>query len=134
MFARNVGLKTTPVCQPACNCLRAVTDNIRGLLLLSRVYRSSVLSDNSNVKEKCRCRDIYSFSGHRFLAESADLYVQELAQGHHTYAVDDIAEAKARLRRQGYDVNRFAHDLYILEMCDQIEAEMAVRTLEGETE
>jgi CRISPR-associated endonuclease/helicase Cas3 len=77
---------------------------------------------------------IYSFSGHRFLAESADLYVQELAQGHHTYAVDDIAEAKARLRRQGYDVNRFAHDLYILEMCDQIEAEMAVRTLEGETE
>src|SRR5205823_4286318 len=58
----------------------------------------------------------YSFSGHRFLAESADLYVQELAQGHHTYSVEDIAEAKARLRRQGYDVSRFAPDLYILEM------------------
>ena len=75
----------------------------------------------------------YSFSGHRFLAESPDLYIQELAQGHHTYSVADIAEAKARLRRQGYDAHRFAHDLYILEMCDQIEAEIAVRTLEGET-
>jgi CRISPR-associated endonuclease/helicase Cas3 len=76
----------------------------------------------------------YSFSGHRFLAESGDLYVQELAQGHHTYSVEDIANAIARLRRQGYDVSHFAQNLYILEMCDQIEAEIAVRTLEGEAE
>lgn len=76
----------------------------------------------------------YSFSGHRFLAESEDLYVQELAQGHHTYSVEDVANAIASLRRQGYDVNHFAQDLYILEMCDQIEAEIAVRTLEGEAE
>ncbi|GIX49166.1 MAG: CRISPR-associated helicase Cas3 [Candidatus Tectimicrobiota bacterium] len=76
----------------------------------------------------------YSFSGHRFLAESEDLYVQELAQGHHTYSVEDLTGAIARLRRRGYDASRFAQDLYILEMCDQIEAEIAVRTLEGETE
>src|SRR5215471_18861523 len=56
MFARNVKLKTTSVCQPTCNCLRAVPGNIRGLLLLSRVYRRSVPSGNSDVKEKCRCR------------------------------------------------------------------------------
>ena len=76
----------------------------------------------------------YSFSGHRFLAESADLYIQELAQGHHTYSVEDIADATARLRRRGYEAYRFAQDLYILEMCDQIEAEIAVRTLEKETD
>ncbi len=76
----------------------------------------------------------YSFSGHRFLAEHEDLYVQELAQGHHTYTVQDINEAIVRLRQSGYPTSRFARDLYILEMCDQIEAEIAVRTLEGATE
>jgi CRISPR-associated endonuclease/helicase Cas3 len=76
----------------------------------------------------------YSFSGHRFLAESADLYVQELAQGHHTYTTVDINDAIARLRRAGYDADHFAVDLYILEMCDQIEAEIAVRTLENKGE
>ncbi|HWP47344.1 MAG TPA: CRISPR-associated helicase Cas3' [Candidatus Limnocylindrales bacterium] len=76
----------------------------------------------------------YSFRGHRFLAEHEDLYVQELAQGHHTYTVQDINEAIVRLRQNGYPTSRFARDLYILEMCDQIEAEIAVRTLEGVTE
>jgi CRISPR-associated endonuclease/helicase Cas3 len=76
----------------------------------------------------------YSFSGHRFLAEHEDLYVQELAQRHHTYTVQDINEAIVRLRRNGYPTSRFARDLYILEMCDQIEAEIAVRTLEGAAE
>jgi CRISPR-associated endonuclease/helicase Cas3 len=76
----------------------------------------------------------YSFSGHRFLAESNDLYVQELAQGHHTYTTEDINDAIARLRRAGYHADHFAVDLYILEMCDQIEAEIAVRALEGAAE
>lgn len=73
----------------------------------------------------------YSFRGHRFLAESDDLYVQELAQSHHTYTTEDVNDAVARLRRAGYNADRFPVDLYILEMCDQIEAEIAVRTLEG---
>jgi CRISPR-associated endonuclease/helicase Cas3 len=74
----------------------------------------------------------YSFSGHRFLAKSDDLYVQELAQGHHTYTTEDINDAIARLRRTvGDTAEHFPVDLYILEMCDQIEAEIAVRTLEG---
>ena len=80
----------------------------------------------------------YSFSGHRFLAESDDPYVQELAQGHHTYTTTDINDAIARLRRERErcNANRFAIDLYILEMCDQIEAEIAVRRLgpEGEAQ
>jgi CRISPR-associated endonuclease/helicase Cas3 len=78
----------------------------------------------------------YSFSGHRFLAESKDRYIQELAQGHHTYSVQDINDAITRLRRKDKDshVGWFAQDLYILEMCDQIEAEIAVRTLEGNAE
>jgi CRISPR-associated endonuclease/helicase Cas3 len=71
----------------------------------------------------------YSFSGHRFLAESDDLYVQELAQGHHTYTTADINDAIAHLRRERYNADRFAIDLYILEMYDQIEAEIAVRRL-----
>lgn len=86
---------------------------------------------------------IYSFSGHRFLASSPSLWVQNLAIGHHDFSVGDICRDTYKLKNLKYDsqstdVNAetyaeilekdplaYARELYILEMCDQIEAELA---------
>lgn len=91
----------------------------------------------------------YSFSGHRFLAEcSDDLWVEKLAQGHHDYSVYDICrdtyilknminqidenDPQWEVAKSYYDILSsdpltYAQELYILEMCDQIEAEIACR-------
>ncbi|GAB4528044.1 MAG: CRISPR-associated helicase Cas3' [Pleurocapsa sp.] len=89
---------------------------------------------------------IYSFRGHRFaakdikyrkIAEQNNLEHQQswseiLAIGHHKYSVKDIAEDIYRLKKNpDYQtiLERnplvYAEELYILEMCDQIEAELA---------
>lgn len=76
---------------------------------------------------------IYSFRGHRFLAESSNLWAQTLARGHHDFSVGDISRDTYKLRKENLEyaalLNQeplaYAHELYILEMCDQIEAELA---------
>lgn len=96
----------------------------------------------------------YSFSGHRFLAECPnDPWVEKLARGHHDYSVHDICRDTYILKNliNGLDENNplfkvassyyqdlsvdsliYAQELYILEMCDQIEAEIACRFYEDD--
>lgn len=83
---------------------------------------------------------IYSFRGHRFLARSTDLWAQTLARGHHDFSVADISRDTYELRKACTDYAdllaqeplAYAHELYILEMCDQIEAELACRVIGDE--
>jgi CRISPR-associated endonuclease/helicase Cas3 len=79
---------------------------------------------------------LYSFSGHRFLADSPDLWAQTLARGHHDFSVRDISRDVYNLKKEesykeilDLDPLAYAHELYILEMCDQIEAELACRVI-----
>jgi hypothetical protein len=80
----------------------------------------------------------YSFSGHRFDATDRPgseftPYVEALAHLHHEYSVDGIAQHMARLRLNAqlrYLAEYLPLDLYVLEMCDQIEASVASSFLE----
>jgi len=80
---------------------------------------------------------IYSFRGHRFLAEHKDAWTQSLARGHHDFSVGDITRDTYELKKDSdyadilkKDQLAYAKELYILEMCDQIEAELACKTFE----
>lgn len=70
----------------------------------------------------------YSFAGHRFKVSDDDRYVELLIRLHHEFSVEGIVNAQAQLKalKQYSDgeIKRFPIDLYILEMCDQIEAEL----------
>ena len=70
----------------------------------------------------------YSFAGHRFRVSDSDRYVELLIRLHHEFSVEGIVKAQAELKAQEGSVNEnfknFPFDLYILEMCDQIEAEL----------
>ena len=78
----------------------------------------------------------YSFKGHRFLAEAPDEpWAGYLARGHHDFSVQDITRDTYHLKKDNYnyatilqaDPLAYARELYILEMCDQIEAEIACK-------
>lgn len=82
---------------------------------------------------------IYSFKGHRFLAQSKDLWAKTLAIGHHDFSIKEIARDAYQLKKQqqyaeilAKDPLTYARELYILEMCDQLEAELACRILGDE--
>lgn len=86
-----------------------------------------------------RCDDArkwtYSFSGHRFEVADPRLYVQWLIRLHHGFSVNDVTEAQARLKQSSDSTlaavaHCFPLDLYALEMCDQIEAEVATRAFD----
>lgn len=70
----------------------------------------------------------YSFAGHRFRVSDPDRYVELLIRLHHEFSVEGIVKAQAELKAQEGSANEkfknFPFDLYILEMCDQIEAEL----------
>lgn len=70
----------------------------------------------------------YSFAGHRFRVSDPDRYVELLIRMHHEFSVEGIVKAQAELKTEKKlaDVKskNFPFDLYILEMCDQIEAEL----------
>lgn len=79
---------------------------------------------------------IYSFKGHRFDAKSNDMWAQKLAIGHHDFSVKDITRDTYKLKKESEYASilaqkplAYARELYILEMCDQIEAELACRVL-----
>jgi CRISPR-associated endonuclease/helicase Cas3 len=91
----------------------------------------------------------YSFSGHRYLASKPEKpWIEYLAKGHHDFSANDICRDTYKLKTllNKLDEKNFlkseaekykhilelepltyAHELYILEMCDQIEAELACR-------
>ncbi len=80
---------------------------------------------------------IYSFRGHRYLAENKDAWTQALARGHHDFSVADITRDVYALKKDYADMFIenplvYAKELYILEMCDQIEAELACRIIGDE--
>lgn len=70
----------------------------------------------------------YSFAGHRFRVSDPDRYVELLIRLHHEFSVEGIVKAQAELKAQEGSTSEkfknFPFDLYILEMCDQIEAEL----------
>lgn len=74
----------------------------------------------------------YSFAGHRFdvAQEAQDPYVQALIRAHHDYSTPEVVEAAGGLA-DPLERDRFAEDLYLLMMADQLEAEVAVRIFEG---
>ena len=80
----------------------------------------------------------YSFKGHRYLAKSEkDAWAEALAIGHHDFSVEDICSQAYQLKKQQKYAEilttnplAYARELYILEMCDQIEAELACRVFE----
>lgn len=116
---------------------------------LARVLKAADLHDmgkpqqfsiqvNTNAKGKFK-NYIYSFRGHRFLAKSDDAWAQALARGHHDFSVGDISRDAYELRKESayaailnQNPLAYAEELYILEMCDQIEAELACRILGDE--
>jgi CRISPR-associated endonuclease/helicase Cas3 len=75
----------------------------------------------------------YSFAGHRFRVPHDDPYVAGLIRAHHEYSVAQINSERALLESDE-DRKRFADDLYLLCMADQIEAELAVKAVEGKTD
>ena len=70
----------------------------------------------------------YSFAGHRFRVSDPDRYVELLIRLHHEFSVEGIVKAQAELKAEKElseaKFKNFPFDLYILEMCDQIEAEL----------
>lgn len=81
-----------------------------------------------NYKENERKSLGYSFAGHRFKVSDSDRYVELLIRMHHEFSVEGIVKAQAELKTEKElseaKFKNFPFDLYILEMCDQIEAEL----------
>jgi len=71
----------------------------------------------------------YSFAGHRFRVTDNDPYISALIRAHHEFSVEEINRARSQISSP-YLKNRFPNDLYLLCMVDQIEAELAVKTIE----
>lgn len=99
---------------------------------LGKPQKFSIQSSTDKFKEY-----IYSFRGHRFLANSRDLWAKTLAIGHHDFSVHDICRDAYTLKKDpqyaeilAREPLAYAIELYILEMCDQIEAELACRVLD----
>ena len=79
----------------------------------------------------------YSFAGHRFRVSDPDPYVELLIRLHHEFSVEGIVKAQFQLSSSGFskeEVESFPLDLYILEMCDQIEAEIETYAFTGSTQ
>ena len=76
----------------------------------------------------------YSFAGHRFRVFDPNPYVELLIRLHHEFSVEGIVKAQFQLSNSGFskeEVESFLLDLYILEMCDQIEAEIETYAFTG---
>lgn len=71
----------------------------------------------------------YSFAGHRFKVVERDPYIDGLIRSHHEFSVEQINREISRL--SGIERKTFADDLYLLCMADQIEAELAVKSVEN---
>jgi len=70
----------------------------------------------------------YSFAGHRFRVPGVDAYIDGLIRSHHEFSVEQINREISGLHAE--EKRRFADDLYLLCMADQLEAELAVKTVE----
>ena len=83
----------------------------------------------------------YSYAGHRFVhpahvdeqaKENTEvLYHRTLENAHHDYSVGEIVKDSYELKQQSAPFENYPKDLFVLEMCDQIEAEVAVMAIQG---
>lgn len=81
----------------------------------------------------------YSFKGHRFLNPETlqeEPYALALERAHHDYSVQEIVKDTYKLAKNPDPevkrrAERYPKDLFVLEMCDQIEAEIAVTVIKG---
>jgi CRISPR-associated endonuclease/helicase Cas3 len=99
---------------------------------MGKPQRFELLSKTDKFKEYT-----YSFKGHRFLAKGKDQWAERLAIGHHDFSAKDICRDTYELKKNPKyaellqrDPLGYARELYILEMCDQIEAELACRVMD----
>ena len=81
----------------------------------------------------------YSFAGHRFRVSDDNRYVELLIRLHHEFSVEGIARAAAELKTEHDEkyaefADNFPLDLYMLEMCDQIEAEIETYAFTGDAQ
>lgn len=82
----------------------------------------------------------YSFSGHRFRIhpEIRNSYARLLERGHHDFSTEEVVSATYQLVHKESLVeakeSQFAKDLYVYEMCDQIEAELSNWVWAGQNE
>lgn len=100
--------------------------------------------DLSNPNPRRRRKDWgYTFSGHRFRLPDAltGSYARAIERSHHDFSTPEIARTVYRLvEHDGNQTGlapeivreRFSKDLYIYEMCDQIEAELSNWAWKGE--
>jgi CRISPR-associated endonuclease/helicase Cas3 len=70
----------------------------------------------------------YSFAGHRFHVPGKGPYIDGLIRSHHEFSVEQINREKSKLCKE--EKRHFADDLYLLCMADQLEAELAVKSVE----
>lgn len=83
----------------------------------------------------------YSFSGHRFRVNPVNppnAYIDALVWLHHEFSVDGITTKIANLRLDKDEkikkaADHLPVDLYVLEMCDQIEATLSTTVLESKS-
>lgn len=102
---------------------------------IGKPYRFKL--EAKNTKEGKFKEFAYSFKGHRFLAESSNEWAKLLAIGHHDFSVNDICRDTYKLKNNlpeyqdilNQNSLAYGRELYILEMCDQIEAELACRII-----
>jgi CRISPR-associated endonuclease/helicase Cas3 len=80
-------------------------------------------------EDKQKIKLCYSFAGHRFRVTDDDPYVSALIRAHHEFSVQEINRSKSQISSPDLK-KRFPNDLYLLCMVDQIEAELAVKTIE----
>lgn len=102
-----------------------------------KTSKFSIRKTKSNKKEHWT----YSYSGHRFLHPSdideeaktnkSVLYHRALENAHHDYSVEEIVNDAYNLKQQEASYKDYPRDLFVLEMCDQIEAEVAVMAIQG---
>lgn len=85
----------------------------------------------SIIKPSKKAELSYSFAGHRFRLHPSIThpYAKLIERGHHDFSTKEIATATYQLLHRDRltlpEPQRFAKDLYIYEMCDQIEAELS---------
>ncbi len=76
----------------------------------------------------------YSFAGHRFHVPRQDRYIDALIRSHHEFSVEQVNRERAAFGSGSDERKSFADDLYLLCMSDQLEAELAVKTVEKKTD
>ena len=112
---------------------RQYQESTRDLLIRAAEKHDNAKPDTFRVtyrsyKENGRKSLGYSFAGHRFRVSDSDRYVELLIRLHHEFSVEGIVKAQAELKNEkelaDAKFKNFPFDLYVLEMCDQIEAEL----------